>query len=382
MGRKSRRSTSTGDVEGSESREFSAGKWVAEESYRVVPENINVVLESVKKQNEDLKRQLEELTEKLKSVNFTSSASDAHTKYTRIHNSSEAEGSINTELPNYCGKEKWRVYYNRFEQVATRARWTEDEKLDVLLPRLQGAAGEFVFDQLSAEIRNDYNGLIRELNSRFRVVESNHAYQAKFNEKVQEAHESVEDYASELRRLYTKAYPMRGGEIRSEDLMHRFFEGLADEDARFHVEYVKCPSGIDEAVYEVVNLQETKGKSVNGSKFDNGSNVRMAVPEKSLDQYDKLLNKVEKLYELHNGSFEESESENEEEEEEDYHMGERAAMLNSGFSLNRRCYICDELDHLARNCPNKGVSIACQICWEKGHDAVICPDRNKGNPNY
>ena len=142
--------------------------------------------------------------------------------------------------------------------MAGLRRWNNEKKLDELLPRLQGPAGEFVYGQLSHRIRTDYDALIKELNSRFRVVETARTYGAKFSNRNQRIGEPVEEYAADLKRLYDKAHSNRDRETRREDLMRRFLDGLADDRARFHVEYIKEPLDIDEAVYEVVNFQETK----------------------------------------------------------------------------------------------------------------------------
>ena len=68
------------------------------------------------------------------------------------------------------------VWINRFEDVAMRRHWNEDQKLDVLLPRLQGKAGEFVYGQLPQRVRHNYTALITELKNRFRKVETQKAF--------------------------------------------------------------------------------------------------------------------------------------------------------------------------------------------------------------
>ena len=70
-----------------------------------------------------------------------------------------------TKLPIVTGKEPWNVWFNRFTEVADRRRWSEDDRLDEILPRLQGAAGEFVFGQLRREVQAIYAQLVSELNS-------------------------------------------------------------------------------------------------------------------------------------------------------------------------------------------------------------------------
>ena len=76
------------------------------------------------------------------------------------------------KIPPLYGKEGWRVWINRFEAIAERRKWSEEVKLDNLLPKLQGKAGDFVFTQLSRDTLGCYRELVKELNSRFRVVQT------------------------------------------------------------------------------------------------------------------------------------------------------------------------------------------------------------------
>ena len=147
--------------------------------------------------------------------------------------------------------------------MADRRRWSEDDRLDEILPRLQGAVGEFVFGQLRREVSANYAQLVSELNSRFRVVVTKKTYGAQFSHRSQKSSESVEEYAAELKRLYDKAHANRDEETRHENLLRKFLDGLYDEKARFQVEYVKEPRDIDEAVYQGVDFQENSSPSLN-----------------------------------------------------------------------------------------------------------------------
>jgi len=166
-----------------------------------------------------------------------------------------------SRLPSFTGKEAWKVWHNRFEDVASRYGWDDDEKLDELLPKLQGTAGEFVFDQLPKKTRSKYSSLVKELKNRFRVVETAKSFTVKFSNRGQKPSETAEQYAAELKRLYDKGFPRRDRKTRDEDLLRRFLDGLLDDRARQQVEYVKEPKTIDEAVYEVVNFLEMRRKS-------------------------------------------------------------------------------------------------------------------------
>lgn len=161
-------------------------------------------------------------------------------------------------LPPYTGQEKWEVWFNRFSDVAQFQGWDNQRKLEELLPRLRGTAGDFVYGQLSFADRTDYRTLLTELDSRFRVVETQKTFQTQFSNRVQKPGESPEVYAAELKRLYDKAYLNRDRRTREEDLLRKFLDGILDDRARFQVEYIKEPQNIDQAVSELVNFQELK----------------------------------------------------------------------------------------------------------------------------
>ena len=169
--------------------------------------------------------------------------------------------STGPKLPPFTGRESWKVWFNRFNGIAEMREWSKKEKLDELLPRLQGAAGEFVYGQLTSTTWKNYKELISELENRFRVVKTEKTYRAKFSHRQQKPGETVESYVVELKRLYDKAHPHRDRTTRQEDLLRRFLDGLYDDQTRLQVEYVKEPKDIDEAVFEVVNYLETRKRN-------------------------------------------------------------------------------------------------------------------------
>lgn len=182
------------------------------------------------------------------------------------------------KLPVFTGKERWEVWFNRFQDVANRQQWDNERRLDEMLPRLQGQAGEFVFGQLSDRVRGSFRELVGELRNRFRRVETSKSFSAKFSHREQRQSESVENYAADLKHLYDKAYPQRDDATRREDLLRRFLDGLIDEKARLHVELVKEPHDVDEAVFEVVNFLETTRKSRNSGQEYRRKPTRMVRP--------------------------------------------------------------------------------------------------------
>ncbi|CAG2187554.1 unnamed protein product [Mytilus edulis] len=91
--------------------------------------------------------------------------------------------SSNVKLPAYTGKEKWEVYYKRFEAVSKLSHWDDNTKLAELLPRLQGEAGDFAFDQLTQRTLSSYTRLTKEIHNRFGTFETKKNYKTLFNRR-------------------------------------------------------------------------------------------------------------------------------------------------------------------------------------------------------
>ncbi|CAG2228678.1 unnamed protein product [Mytilus edulis] len=174
-------------------------------------------------------------------------------------------GFSNAKLPSFTGKEKWEVWINRFEAVANLQNWDNRTKLGELLTRLQGEAGDFVFDQLNSKTLKNYSKLATELKNRFGVFENKRAYKVQFNRRTQKPNEDTADYAAELKRIYDKAYSNRQAKIRQEDLLQRFLMGLSDTEARIYLELHKDPKTIEEAVQEVITYKETTSETHEGN---------------------------------------------------------------------------------------------------------------------
>ena len=196
-----------------------------------------------------------------------------------INNRIQESRDYEVKLPPFNGKEDWKIWVSRFETYAERRGWSDDKKLDNLIPKLQGKAGEFVFTQLPRSTLSCYSELIKELNSRFRVVETKRTFAAQFSQRTQRQGETAEEFAAELKRLYAKAYSFRGEATRQEDLVRRFLDGLRDSEARFEIEYNKEPVNIDDAVYHVVNFVQTKRR---GSSEE--------YPDKKFKKYTRRVN--------------------------------------------------------------------------------------------
>ena len=75
------------------------------------------------------------------------------------------------------------------------------------MPKMQGAAGDYVIDEFSKVEQSNYKELIKCLKRHFCKIESTKTYAAIFWKSDQKASKSEETYVAELKRVYGKAYP-------------------------------------------------------------------------------------------------------------------------------------------------------------------------------
>ena len=110
-------------------------------------------------------------------------------------------------------KESWTVWFAWFKAIADDNSWSGPERLSVLLPKLQGAAGEYVFEVLPKRIKSDYRKLVQKLDACYCNVESKQNYRRQLTGISQKPGESEQELAAELKRLYDKAYPNQDREV-------------------------------------------------------------------------------------------------------------------------------------------------------------------------
>ena len=240
-------------------------------------------------------------------------------------------GFSNAKLPSFTGKEKWEVWINRFEAVASLQNWDDRNKLSELLTRLQGEAGNFVFDQLNKKTLKSYQNLVQELQNRFGAYENKRTYRVQFNRRRQKPNEDPAQYAAELKRIYDKSYSNRDAKIRQEDLLQRFTMGLLDHNARVYLELNKHPKTIEEAIQEVIAYSEAVKRPSQTNEYSGKENypVRKVVKSENAKTKNHL-----------SANFKPTSSQERKSEQQ----------VNSNQKRTLLCYICGQPGHYARNC--------------------------------
>ena len=149
------------------------------------------------------------------------------------HNNMPSSYQVST--PIFTGKGGWTTFIKQSQAIGMTAHWTQQEKLHYLLVSLKEEAAEYAFD-LEDDILEHYDALVHELALRFHVTSTGDSSQQLFYSRKIKPHESLREYTADLKRLILRAFP-RGVSVEVwEDMtLKQFFDGLHDEDVRFHV---------------------------------------------------------------------------------------------------------------------------------------------------
>ena len=95
----------------------------------------------------------------------------------------------------------------------------------------------------------------KELGCKFGIIETNKTYQTKFRRRDQKNGEHIQDYATELKRLYSIAYPNKIYSSK-QDRVFRVLLCLTNEKARVHVERNRDFQTFKEATENIIEFEE------------------------------------------------------------------------------------------------------------------------------
>lgn len=128
------------------------------------------------------------------------------------------------KLAIYDGKEDWDAFLLPFERLARKYGWTAPERVDRLLECLRGAAIRYVCS-LPERIREDYVLLVEQLTQRFGLKDPPTTVRRKLGE-LRQGKETTAEFAEEVRRLVTFAYPGVDLQLQDQLATDAFLKGL------------------------------------------------------------------------------------------------------------------------------------------------------------
>ena len=141
-------------------------------------------------------------------------------------------------IPNFNGEnlegdgESFGDWLERLELVACACRWDDQAKLVNFATRLRGTASRF-YRTCTPKQKSSYQDLVKAFRSRFTPVQLQSVHSSTFHERKQRTDETVDNYAQELCKLFSRAYPAASGSEEAETmgksvLSNQFVSGLVD----------------------------------------------------------------------------------------------------------------------------------------------------------
>ena len=214
--------------------------------------------------------------------------------------------------------EPFEEWLEQFELVASVCNWEGRAKLANLVTRLQGQAYSF-YRTCSTQQRTSYDSLKNALAKRFKPVRIQSVQSGLFHERRQKPQETVEDYAQDLNRLYQRAYPQseRGSEeaerMGQTVLAYKFAAGLKPE---IRVK-VAGTEGSFEQLLMRARFEEAKLRDLQPIPVNRGLRQTEAVVPNSTNS------------------------------------SSMAPWQTQQRSQPKRCFICNQQGHLAKQCPQQ-----------------------------
>ena len=269
-------------------------------------------------------------------------------------------------FPTFSGRQdEWEAFWLKFQLMGRRYSWSEEKQREQLLFCLKDDALKCAAT-LGPEIRDDLMMFSRSLRDRFSHRTPAETVRASLNNIKTSSKESIQEYASRVREMMTKAYPDIGmSETFNQMMINHLLQGLPDQSIAYEV-LIRKPRTLSQAV-DMITWHEccketTRKKSGirHVSTYDNNDesaisredvrtldvrriNGKRFVTEERLIQFGReLKTSIEKLFKDERTDQQDQGSQLKETEE---------PMPRRSNFKNIICFYCNEPGHVASRCP-------------------------------
>jgi len=205
--------------------------------------------------------------------------------------------TMDLQLPELTTDDFHRAW-TRFELIAAAKEWNNAKKLTIVPTLLRGKLIDY-YTEFDDATKTDLAALKQALQVKAGLIKDPLVASRSFNRRSQLLNEKVDEYASELKRLFKQAYPNE--DMGSAVLLQKFMTGLQPPIAR-QMLLKKKPENLSAAVEQAITveyaLQFDQTISEPGTTCLSEQPINMVTDKKHTDQqseYAKLQKTVEGL---------------------------------------------------------------------------------------